>query len=268
MKYLPILSNMLIEDIIKIVKDASKLMKVDFSVEEKGSSSNLVTSSDKNVQEYLHIELRKIVHEAKFFAEENALKETFGKEDKIFIIDPIDGTANFVHKLGLSVISVALMIDNEIKIGVIYNPFTDECFYAEKGKGAYLNDKRIHVSNRELKYSLLATSFSCYEKQYANVCFDVLNNLYPLISDMRRLGSCALELCYIAAGRLDLYYEYYLQIYDFAAGYLILKEAGGYIETIGNLSFTSANQLIAANRLDNFEILKKQVIESNAKYQK
>lgn len=160
------------------------------------------------------------------------------------------------------------MIDNEIKIGVIYNPFTDECFYAEKDKGAYLNDKKIHVSNRELKYSLLATSFSCYEKQYADICFDVLNNLYPLISDMRRLGSCALELCYIAAGRLDIYYEYYLQIYDFAAGYLILKEAGGYIETITSLSFTSANQLIAANRIDNFEILKKQVIESNAKYQK
>ncbi len=140
-------------------------------------------------------------------------------------VDPIDGTANFVRDLGASTISVALVKEGRPVLGVIYNPYRDEMFYAEEGKGAYLNGKPIGVSDRSLESSLFCTSLSVYNKDLLNHCINIIKEVYQKCDDIRRIGSAALELAYLATGRLDLYFELRLCPWDFAAGEIIVKEA-------------------------------------------
>lgn len=251
----------MINKVIDIVLEASKYMRNrELSVESKGSISNNVTTVDLTVQAFLERKLVPLVENSYFLGEENSKIE----KDKPFqwVVDPIDGTANFIRDLGASVISVALVKEGQPILGVIYNPYRDELFYAEKGKGAYLNGKPIRVSDRSLESSLFCTSFSVYNKNFAKPCLNIMEEVYHKCDDFRRFGSAALELAYLASGRVDLYFEMRLYPWDYAAGEIIVKEAGGFVGTIeyDTTVFYRPIPIISANTKENFEYLKK-VIE-------
>src|SRR5574344_549554 len=154
-----------LQQVIDAVKQASKIMVGDrFQVFEKDGSANLVTSNDLAVQEFLYKKLHEIMPLSGFIGEEEDVNDI--KEDNIWIVDPIDGTANYTRGLNLSVISVALMHKGELELGVVYNPFNDDLYYAQKGKGAFNNNQPIHVSKRSFKEGFLCTALSLYKKEY------------------------------------------------------------------------------------------------------
>ena len=135
--------------------------------------------------------------------------------------------------MAFSVISVALIKDGRPVLGVVYNPYRDEMFYAEAGKGAFLNNDPIRVSDRSFDRSLFCTALSLYNKDYAKPCLNIMEEVYAQCEDIRRIGSAALELVYLACGRVDLFFEMRIFPWDFAAAQIIVREAGGYVGTIG-----------------------------------
>ena len=248
--------NELIEKACGIIREASNIMlKRDFVVNEKTSTSDLVTSADIAVQKYLEERLVKLLPGSTFFGEEGKLGET---TEYLWVNDPIDGTANFARDLGLSVISVALLKDGEPYIGIVYNPYRDEMFTALKGNGAYLNGSRIHVSDRPFIKSALCSAMSLYAKEYAKPCFNIIERVYVQSDDLRRLGTAAYELCLLAAGKVDLYFEIRLSCWDYAAGILLIKEAGGFVEMMhaDRLYLDKPASIVAANTKENFEKIK------------
>ena len=251
--------NEIIEKIIKIVKNASKIMLDNhIMVKQKGSYANLVTNHDVEIQEFLCNEFLKIIPGCGFICEENDFISNMNKE-YVFVIDPIDGTSNYAHGIKESAISIALLKNSKPLYGVVYNPFHDEMFYATSGGGAYCNGNEIHVSNRIFEDSLFCTAMSLYKKEYAKICSDIIYDTYMKCSDVRRFGSCALELCYLAIGRCDLYFELRVFPWDYAAAYLILKEAGGVLKGFNGeeLDFTKVTPLIGANNIANYNKLQK-----------
>lgn len=247
----------MIHQIIDIVKEASSLMKKRYTnVEEKGTSSNCVTDADINVQIYLTEKLLALLPGSTVVGEEDE-NFTFSS-DYTWVIDPIDGTSNFIRDLGLSVISVGLLKNEEPYIGVIYFPYQDQTYYAEQGKGAFLNGEPIHVSNRDFAHSHLCSAMSLYDKKYAKPCFNIIENIYMQSDDLRRLGSAALELAYLAAGKVELYFEIRVFAWDVAAAATIIKEAGGYVEFLfhDKLPIPGPLGIIAANTKENFEKLR------------
>lgn len=247
----------MIHQIIDIVKEASSLMKKRYTnVEEKGTSSNCVTDADINVQIYLTEKLLALLPGSTVVGEEDD-NFTFSS-DYTWVIDPIDGTSNFIRDLGLSVISVGLLKNEEPYIGVIYFPYQDQTYFAEQGKGAFLNGKPIHVSNRDFAHAHLCSAMSLYDKKYAKPCFNIIENIYMQSDDLRRLGSAALELAYLAAGKVELYFEIRVFAWDVAAAATIIKEAGGYVEFLfhDKLPIPGPLGIIAANTKENFEKLR------------
>lgn len=253
----------MVDKVIDIVREAGKMMNNrNFLVENKGSVSNLVTSVDVSVQAFLESRLLPLVEDSYFLGEETYNINKIEKDKPYqWIVDPIDGTSNFIRDLGASVISVALVKEGEPVLGVIYNPYRDEMFYAEKGKGAYLNGKPIKVSGRSLETSLFCTSLSLYNKNLAKPCLNIMEEVYKKCDDFRRIGSAALELAYLACGRIDLFFEIRLFPWDIAAGEIIVKEAGGYVGTIefDTTVFYRPIPLICANTRENYEFLRKVV---------
>lgn len=223
----------MLNKIVEIVKCAGEIYLsagADKGIEEKGSAVNLVTKYDKLIQDYLESELKKLIPSAHFFDEEgegdNVLTDGY-----CFIIDPIDGTTNFVKSFQHSAISVGLAKDRELIIGVVLDPDLDNIFYAEKGKGAYLNGKIIHVSDCNLQHSLALFGTCPYEHELAHKTFEVTEEVFYRAIEVRRGGSAALDICYVAAGKADLYYELILRPWDWAGADVILKEAGGISST-------------------------------------
>ncbi len=226
------------------------------SLKEKGSEANAVTDSDVKIQEELITSLSKLVPGAKFYCEEEGMNEKKDAED-LFIIDPIDGTMNYSRGIGECAISVAYLKNNCLMFSAVYNLFRDEMFYAIKGKGAYYQGKRIQVSDRDFRHSLLYTGFSLYDKTFAKPCFAFTEEIFPQINDVRRLGSAALELCYLALGKAELYFAFRVYPYDYAGGELILKEAGGKLCTLHGKKVThdKPQLLLAANNEENLKKL-------------
>lgn len=246
-----------INDIIHIVKRASEIMlKAKFTISQKEGYSNIVTSSDLEIQNFLCQELELLTPGCGFLCEEGDEQRTQGK-DLIWIIDPIDGTANFSRGISDCCISVALKNKGEITHGVVYNPYKNELYQAEKGQGSYLNGNKLSVSDRVFENGLLCTAMSLYNKQYAKVCSDIIYEAYMQCNDVRRFGACALELCYMAAGTCDLYFEYRVLPWDYSAAYLILREAGGVLVGRGGepLGCDVPTMLIGANNQQNLERL-------------
>ena len=145
----------------------------------------------------------------------------------VWIIDPIDGTANYARGNENCCVSVALVEKGEPILGVVYSPWRGELYTAEKGNGAFCNGKPIHVSGRPFEQGLLFTAMSTYRKELAKSCSDIIYDLYMECNDVRRTGSAAVELCLMAAGFAELYFEIRLMPWDYAAASLILREAGG-----------------------------------------
>ena len=246
----------MITQVIDIVRNASELMTKDITIEQKGNESNYVTSADENVQLYLEEQLTSLIPDSTFLGEESVNKVTGG--EYIWVVDPIDGTANFIRELGSSVISVGLVKNGKPYLGVIYDPFKNEMFYAEKGKGAFLNGKLISVSGRDFRHSIICTAASQYNKQLAQPCFNILQKVYHQADDFRRFGAAAIEMAYLAAGRIELFFEIRLFPWDMAAGELIVEEAGGCIEYLyeDRLPLDRPAGIIATNNKENLGKMK------------
>lgn len=238
----------MINDIKNIVRRASELMLTDvFDIQQKEGFANIVTSSDVAVQEYLRKELAVLLPGSGFLCEEEDRHDL--SHEYTWIIDPIDGTANYSRGIRECAIAVGLKKAHKMVMGVVYLPRTEEMFWAERGRGAYLNDRQIHVSDRPFANGVLCTALAVYHKEYAKLCSDIILDAFMQCNDIRRFGAAAPELCYLAMGRCELYFEYLLSPWDFAAASLILTEAGGCLSDLkGNsLDPTSVTGVIAAN---------------------
>ena len=217
-----------------IVKEAGKLMlsadNIQATVTEKGQACDLVTAYDKAVQDFLCSSLKEAYPTFGIYAEEDDLCDF--AQGTYFIIDPIDGTTNFVRELHHSCISVGLCQNDEIIAAAVYNPFVGELFTAEKGKGSYLNGKRLHVTEADLSNSLVLVGSAIYYRDTVPATLRFIEELFPVVLDFRRGGSAALDLCYVAAGKADLFFECCLRPWDYAAGSLIVTEAGGTVSAL------------------------------------
>lgn len=215
-------------------------------VRDKGDQANLVTDMDVTVQKFLIEKLSEILPGSGFLAEEDDVHEE--TDGFLWVIDPIDGTTNYIYDYRHSAISVALLEHHEAVFGAVYDPYLDEMFIAAKGQGAYRNDKKIRVSKRELASSLIMCGTTPYEKEFAQETFDIMRRMFLAGKDIRRSGSAVLDLCYVACGRVDGFYEQRLSPWDYAAGVLLILEAGGKIVTLdGDMQYTKRIGLIAGN---------------------
>lgn len=241
-----------LQQIIDIVKEAAGLMQTDaFEISEKEGFANIVTSSDVAVQDFLCGRLKELMPDSGFLCEEEDMWDT--SHEYTWIIDPIDGTANYSRGIAQCAICVGMKHNEDMAMGVVYIPMTGEMFYAEQGKGAFLNGRQIHVSERPFENSLLCTALPVYHKEYAQMCSDIIVEAFGRCNDIRRFGACAPELCYLAMGRCELYFEYLLSPWDYAAASLIVTEAGGTITaTDGSpVKLTQKGGVIAANNAAN-----------------
>ena len=225
---------------IKAAEKASKSVIRDFGEVEKLQVSkkgprDFVTKTDKHVEKILIEELSKTKKNYSFLSEEIGSIENKDK-DNIWIIDPIDGTTNFLHGIPHFAICVALESKKEIISGLIYDPIKDEMFYAERNKGAYLNNQRLRVSNKNLIDECLFSS------NHEGVKFSNLN--------MRYSGCAALDLAYVAAGRLDGFFHNKINIWDVAAGALLVEEAGGIVNNLNKFDLNSIDIRAASGAIN------------------
>jgi len=257
----------MLEKLISLVIEAGMILKEGYhgskSVKYKGEV-DLLTQYDLKIENFLKENLQKEFKEYRIVAEESE-NENLTPQKAIYI-DPIDGTTNFVHNIPFCCISLGLWEDGEPKIGVVYNPVLDELFYAQKGIGAYMNNSQIKVSQtKELQQSLIATGFPYTKvkkgKDYRWV-MESMGNLLPKTRDIRRLGSAAIDLCYVARGTFDAFYECNLKPWDVAAGILIVKEAGGEISDHEGDKYDLRDHIIVASNGKNH----KELIENLPSY--
>lgn len=246
----------MLDKIESIVRDASALMLTDtFEISQKEGFANIVTSSDVAVQEFLRKHLSALLPDSGFLCEEEDMHDL--EHEYTWVIDPIDGTANYSRGIRECAICVGLKHNADMEMAVVYLPRTDEMFTACKGRGAYLNDKRIHVSARPFEDAVLCTALSVYHKEHAKVCSDIILETFLQCNDIRRFGAAAPELCYLALGHCELYFEYILSPWDFAAASLILTEAGGVLCDLNGAPIdpTRPSGLLAANTPENLQRL-------------
>jgi myo-inositol-1(or 4)-monophosphatase len=197
-------------------------------IDEKSGPADFVTDYDKKVQDMLQRGLADIVPDAHFIGEEGSTRP-FASEGRFFIVDPIDGTTNFIKDFHASAISVALSVDGAVELGVIYNPYLDELFTARRGCGAFCNGRAIHVSSESLENGIVIFGTSPYNEEVSEKSFRMAYEYHRRALDVRRTGSAAIDLCNIAAGRAELFFELVLSPWDYAAGALIVEEAGGIV---------------------------------------
>jgi myo-inositol-1(or 4)-monophosphatase len=238
----------IVNKVVEVAKNAGSFIReqrktFDPSKIEYKGLNDLVSYVDKTAEQIIVAGLEEILPEAGFITEEKTktkLAERFN-----WIIDPLDGTTNFIHGLPVFSVSIALKEYDELVVGVVYEVNQDECFYASKGAPAYLNGKEIKVSsNPTVATSLLATGFPYYDftrqPAYINLFTELMKNSHGL----RRMGSAAVDLAYTACGRFDAFYEYNLNAWDVAAGILIVKQAGGHV-----INFTGGDEVIDTREL-------------------
>ncbi len=241
----------MLDKIIATVIEAGEIIlsahNAENSVTAKEGRKNFVTKYDVAVQDFLFKKLRCAFPEADFIGEEG--ENNLSNEGLRFIIDPIDGTTNFMQDYRCSCVSVALCDKNDVIAGVVYNPYTKELFSAEKNKGAYLNGERICVSERPLSDGLALFGTSPYHPENTDETFALLRKVFDASRDIRRSGSAAYDICTIACGRCEIFFEKALQPWDIAAGTLILKEAGGLALTFKGeaISFSGPADVVFAN---------------------
>jgi myo-inositol-1(or 4)-monophosphatase len=192
---------------------------------------DLVTEIDHRSEAYLLAQVREKFPEHTIHSEESGLMT--GQEQATWFIDPLDGTTNYAHSVPIFSVSIAFCEGGHFQLGVVYDPMRDECFTAERGKGAWLNGERIHVSETtEFTRGLLVTGFPYEVPPGKPDNLAHFAHFTRLSQGVRRLGSAALDLCYVAAGRFDGYWELTLKPWDFAAGALIVEEAGGRVSRV------------------------------------
>ncbi len=231
--------------------------QVDLLTIENKSINDLVSEVDKTAEKAIIKEINKAFPKHSILAEESG--KTLGDEDFLWIIDPLDGTANFLHGFPQYAVSIALLEKGTTTHAVIYDPFKEELFSASKGEGAYLNNERIRVSlSNGLKETLIGTGFPFRHPQHLECYLETFKAIYPHVSDIRRAGAAALDLAYVASGRLDGHWEIGLNSWDIAAGALMVKEAGGFIgDFSGRNKYLETGNVVAGNSDVYKQILKK-----------
>ncbi len=220
-----------IEELEALLKKAGKLFadrNAAAHTREKGVA-DYVTEVDFAVQQFIRRRLEELYPEVQFLSEEKS-NEEIDKDGLVWVLDPVDGTTNLIHDYRASVISLALMQKGSVVLGMIYNPYTDELFSAQKGKGSYCNGQKIEVSGAEtMEKCLISIGTSPYYKEMAEKNFKVFQAIFKDCQDIRRSGSAALDLAYVACGRIEAYFERNLKIWDYAAGMLLVRESGGQV---------------------------------------
>lgn len=197
-------------------------------IQSKTSLKDLVTQYDKMIQDHIMIEILDLIPDAQFISEESQTAGDLDADD-LFIIDPIDGTTNFIHSMHYSAISVAWFKKGRPFYGIVFDPYSNEIYEAQEGKGAYMNSKRLAVRPSSLINSIVSFGTSPYNEETTDHTFELVKSIYGKCQDIRRMGSAALDICQVAAGRIGLYFEAALSLWDYAAAQLIILEAGGMI---------------------------------------
>ena len=238
----------------KLIRDFGELENLQVSM--KGPA-DFVTSADRRTEKILIEELQRARPGYSFLVEESGQIDGPDKTHR-FIIDPLDGTTNFLHSIPHFAISIGLEREGQMVSAVVYNPVTDDMFTAEKSHGAYLNDKRLRVAARKtLPESLIATGIPFLGKDGHEPYLRELGAVMGATSGVRRFGAAALDLAYVAAGRFDGFWERGLKAWDMAAGILLVREAGGFVSDLdGGSRALEAGHILAANETLHPQLLK------------
>ncbi len=210
------------------------------------ANMDFATEVDRSVELEIRRDLRRAFPDHAFLGEETG---STGHSRYQWVVDPLDGTSNFIHGIGHFAVSIALLDRDEPITGVIFDPLRDELFVAEKGRGALLNDRRLRVSGRrELAGAMLATGFAPRVRKQLASQLTITGGLLAEAEDIRRTGSAALDLAYVACGRFDAYYEAGVKPWDIAAGVLLVREAGGHVGDFnGAQRFVDSGEIVAGN---------------------
>lgn len=219
-----------------------------FSLEsvERKHAHDYVSYVDKGSERLIVSALRNLLPEAGFITEEGLAGHD--AEQMLWVVDPLDGTTNFIHQYAPYAVSIALLQGKTILIGVVYEICADECFYAWQAGGSYLDGLRLHVSNQKIQDALICLQFPYNSEAYKPVMKHLIDVFYGNVGSIRACGSAAMALCQVAAGRLDGYAEQYIGQWDYMAGSLIVTEAGGMVtDYAGSEDFTQGNSVVATN---------------------
>jgi myo-inositol-1(or 4)-monophosphatase len=250
---------MLQQTLLEATNEAGKTIKYffdkPFEIANKEGVNNLVTEVDKRSEQIIIDIIKKNFPDHYILSEE--VGELVQESPYKWIIDPIDGTVNYANGIPLCCVSIGVEHEGKMILGAVYNPFMNELFFAEKGKGAFLNDKQIFVSaKREVMKSCLVTGFPYTYVNTPNGPLEVFDRLVRNGVPVRRLGSAAIDLCWVAAGRFDGFYEHHLQTWDSAAGFLMVEEAGGKVTDFADNYYSPYQpQILATNGKIHDELL-------------
>ncbi len=222
--------------------------KIDeLQIVQKGRN-DFASQVDKAAEEIIIQTIKKAYPYHGILGEETGLTQSTDRNDITWIIDPLDGTTNFLHGFPQFCVSIGVKHQDKILHGIVYDPIRDELFTASRGEGARLNDRKLRVStNEKLENALLGTGFPFRDFEQLDPYLKLLAALLPQCAGIRRAGAAALDLAYVAAGRLDGFWEFDLKIWDIAAGALLIQEAGGYVTTLdGSQDFLQGDSILAA----------------------
>ncbi|GHC76797.1 inositol monophosphatase family protein [Limoniibacter endophyticus] len=237
-----------------LARDFGEVQNLQVSLKGPG---DYVSQADKKAEDIIYSELSRARPGYGFLMEERG--EVKGEDEQHrWIVDPLDGTTNFLHGIPLFAISIALERQGKIQAGLIYNPITDELYTAERGGGAFLNDRRLRVAARSrLADSVIGTGVPHLGRGHHGFYLVELRNVMAEVSGIRRMGSAALDLAYVAAGRMDGYWEDSLNAWDVAAGMLLIREAGGFCSTKeGKQDIFETGSIVAGNEAIHGALLK------------
>lgn len=239
----------MLKDIINIAREAGQLIlePSQIMVTEKEGVGNFVTDYDVRVQRLILERLSQICPEASFLGEEGERHDGLPEGD-CFVVDPIDGTQNFINGYRHSCVSIGLLRNGLPELGVVFNPYQDDLFYAQRGEGAFWNERPLFPSDKPLSQSVVLFGTAAYDRGLAEATFRLLRSCFDHALDLRSSGSAALDVCYVAAGRCNAFFELHLEPWDYCAASVILEEAGGRISQISGtpLDFTQGVSVLAA----------------------
>lgn len=258
------------QEVIALCRTVAKFIRTESEnfdrarIEQKEKFNNLVSYVDKEAEKIIVSALKKILPTAAFITEEGTVEQSKTKEYN-WIIDPLDGTTNFLHGLPVYAVSIGLIHKQETILGVVHDIVHDESFHAVKNESAFCNDRVIQVSAAQsLSESLLATGFPYYNFEKTDAYLDIIKTFLDKTHGIRRQGSAAMDLAYVASGRMDGFFEYNLNPWDVAAGALIVQQAGGVVTDFsGGNNFLFGGELCSSNKSIHKEML--EVIQSRWK---
>ena len=251
---------MLKNTLLKATNDAALVLKqyfnTNFKISNKEGINNLVTEVDHKSEEVIFAVIRETFPEHYILSEETG--ELVQDSNYKWIIDPIDGTVNYANGIPICCVSIGIEKDGKMIMGAIYNPFMNEFYFAGRGKGAILNDSPIHGSKKDrVLHSCMVTGFPYTYMDTENSPLDLFSKLVRRGIPVRRLGSAALDLCWVAAGRFDGFYEHKLNAWDSAAGFILVEEAGGKVTNLkGDYYNPYEPGIIATNGLSHDELVR------------